>query len=324
MRELSYVQALNEAIREEMLRDEKVFMLGEDIAGVHGGAFKVSKGLTEEFGSERIRNTPISEAAIIGAALGAAITGMRPIAELMYMDFSAVAMDQIINQVAKIRYMLGGQARVPLVIRGQGGSGRGNAAQHSQSLETWFCHIPGLIVIQPSTPYDAKGLLKSAIRNDNPVMFVEHKMLYSSRGMVPEEEYLVPIGEAEIKRAGTDVTIIATSWMVPRALGAAEQLAADGVNAEVIDPRTLVPLDKETILSSVRKTNRTVVVHEATRFLGIGSEIAAMIQEEAFDDLDAPVFRLGGKFAPIPFSPVLEKSAIPTQEEIVAAVKGLL
>ncbi len=323
MREITYVQALNEAIREEMRRDPAVFILGEDI-GVHGGAFKVSLGLLDEFGPERVLCTPIAEAGIVGTALGAALTGLRPIAELMYMDFATVAMDQIVNQAAKIRFMMGGQAKVPLVIRGQGGSGRGNAAQHSQSLEAWFAHVPGLLVVQPSTPYDAKGLLKSAVRNDNPVVFIEHKMLYGTKGPVPEEEYTVPLGAADVKRPGRDVTVVATAWMVPRALAAAEELAADGIQLEVVDPRTLVPLDEETILESVRKTNHAMVVHEAHRRHGVGAEIAAVIQEKAFDDLDAPVVRLGGKSAPVPFSPVLEKRLVPTVEDIVTAARELL
>ena len=323
MREITYVQALNEAIREELRRDPAVFILGEDI-GVHGGAFKVSQGLLDEFGPERVLCTPIAEAGIVGTALGAALTGLRPIAELMYMDFATVAMDQIVNQAAKIRFMMGGQAKVPLVIRGQGGSGRGNAAQHSQSLEAWFAHVPGLLVVQPSTPYDAKGLLKSAVRDDNPVVFIEHKMLYGTKGPVPEEEYTVPLGAADVKRPGRDVTVVATAWMVPRALAAAEELAADGIELEVVDPRTLVPLDEETILESVRKTNHAMVVHEAHRRHGVGAEIAAVIQEKAFDELDAPVFRLGGKAAPVPFSPVLEKRLVPTVEDIVTAARELL
>lgn len=321
---ITYVEAINQAIKEEMLRDSNVFVAGEDI-GVHGGAFKVTRDLLDQFGEDRICNTPISESAIIGLGIGAALTGMRPIVELMYMDFSAVAMDQIVNQAAKIRFMLGGKVKVPLVIRGQGGAGRGNAAQHSQSLESWFCHTPGLIVIQPSTPYDAKGLFKSALRNDDPVIFIEHKMLYNTKGEVPEDtDYTIPIGVADIKREGRDVTIIATSWMVQFALKAADILAKEGINAEVIDPRTLYPLDKETILRSVRKTNRLVVVHEAVKRYGIGAEIAAMVQEEAFDFLDAPIKRVGSMEVPIPFARNLEYTVIPGAEKIVAAVKEII
>src|SRR6056297_2008515 len=265
MRTITQREALREAIREEMKKDENVFVMGEDIAE-HGGIYGVTAGLLEEFGSSRIRNTPISEAAIIGSALGAAITGMRPIAELMYIDFTTVAMDQIVNQVAKIRYMFGGKVDVPLVIRTQGGGGRGSAAQHSQSLEAWFMHVPGLQVVMPSTPYDSKGLLKTAIRNDNPVMFIEQKMAYNFKGEVPEEEYFIHFGKADIKREGSDVTVIANSYMLPRALKAAADLEKkEGINAEVIDPLTLEPFDLETVMNSVAKTGRLVVVHEAVK-----------------------------------------------------------
>jgi pyruvate dehydrogenase E1 component beta subunit len=316
-------QAIRDALREEMQRDPTVFLLGEDI-GKHGGAFGVTRGLVDEFGPERVIETPISEAAIAGAAVGAAIAGCRPVAEIMYMDFVTLAMDQIVNQAAKMRYMFGGKARVPLVIRMPSGAGRGNAAQHMQSLEAWFCHVPGLKVVMPSTPADAKGLLKSAIRDDNPVIFIEHKLLYAIKGDVPEGDYTIPLGKAEVKRAGQDVTIIATSRMVQFALEAADQLATQGVSAEVVDPRTLVPLDLDTILTSIRQTHVAVVVHEAPRRGGYGAEIAAQIQEQAFDWLDAPVARICGEDVPIPFSKALESLAIPDPDRIAAGVRHVL
>jgi pyruvate/2-oxoglutarate/acetoin dehydrogenase E1 component len=323
MRQMSYRQALQEALREEMQRDESVFLLGEDIAEF-GGSYKVTAGLLEEFGPERVRNTPISEAAIVGAALGAALVGMRPVAELMYIDFSAIAMDQIVNQAAKVRYMFGGKARASLVIRSQGGAGRSSAAQHAQSLEAWFVHIPGLKVVQPSTPYDAKGLLKTAIRDDNPVMFIEHKLLYPVQGPVPEEEYLIPLGQADIKRAGSDVTVVATSRMVHRALAAAEQLTSEGIDVEVVDPRTLNPLDEDTVLTSVRKTQRLVIVHEAYERGGIGAEIAALVASKAVDFLDAPIERVAGLNTPMPFSPKLENYVVPSEERIISGIKRVL
>jgi pyruvate/2-oxoglutarate/acetoin dehydrogenase E1 component len=323
MRQISYRQALQEGLREEMQHDESVFLLGEDIAEF-GGSYKVTAGLLEEFGPERVRNTPISEAAIVGAALGAALVGMRPVAELMYIDFSAIAMDQIVNQAAKVRYMFGGKARASLVIRTQGGAGRSSAAQHAQSLEAWFVHIPGLKVVQPSTPYDAKGLLKTAIRDDNPVMFIEHKLLYPVQGPVPEEEYLIPLGQADIKRAGNDVTVVATSRMVHRALAAAEQLASEGIDVEVVDPRTLNPLDEDTLLNSVRKTQRLVIVHEAYERGGIGAEIAALVASKAVDSLDAPIERVAGLNTPMPFSPKLENYVVPSEERIISGIKRVL
>ena len=323
MREITYRQALLEALREEMQRDESVFLLGEDIAEF-GGSYKVTAGLLQEFGPERVRNTPISEAAIVGAALGAALVGMRPVAELMYVDFSAIAMDQIVNQVAKVRYMFGGKAKASLVIRTQGGAGRSSAAQHAQSLEAWFVHIPGIRVVQPSTPYDAKGLLKSAIRDDNPVLFLEHKLLYLVQGAVPEEEYLVPLGKADIKRPGNDVTVFATSRMVQRVLGAAEKLASEGIDVEVIDPRTLNPLDEDTLLASVRKTQRLVIVHEAYERGGIGAEIAALVASKAIDSLDAPIERVAGLNTPMPFSPKLEDYVVPNEARIMAGIKRVL
>jgi len=323
MRQITYRQAVQEALREEMQRDESVFLLGEDIAEF-GGSYKVTSGLLEEFGPERVRNTPISEAAIVGAALGASLVGMRPVAELMYVDFSAIAMDQIVNQVAKVRYMFGGKAKASLVIRTQGGAGRSSAAQHAQSLEAWFMHIPGLKLVQPSTPYDAKGLLKTAIRDDNPVMFIEHKLLYLVQGPVPEEEYLIPFGQADIKRTGSDVTVVATSRMVHRALEAATSLAAEGIDVEVIDPRTLNPLDEESILASVRKTQRLVIAYEAYERGGVGAEIAALVANKALDYLDAPIERVASLNTPMPFSPKLENYVVPTEEKIIAGIKRVL
>ena len=323
MRTITYRESLKEALREEMIRDETVFLMGEDI-GTYGGCHKVTEGLLEQFGSERVRDTPISEAGFIGAALGAAITGMRPVAEIMYIDFTTVAMDQIVNQIAKIRYMVGGQLNVPLVIRTQGGAGRSSAAQHAQSLEAIFMHIPGLYVAMPSCPYDAKGMLKTAIRDENPVMFIEHKLLYNEDGEVPEGEYLLPFGKVEIKRQGQDLTLVATSRMVGESLEAAEQLEKEGISAEVIDPRTIVPLDKETILASVRKTNRLVIVHEAIERGGFGAELAAIVVKEAFDYLDAPIERVAAANVPVPFAPVMENLAIPDVDKIVDAVRKML
>jgi len=323
MPEVTFVECLRMTLREEMERDPSLMLIGEDI-GRYGSIFGVTKGLLEEFGPHRVRSTPISESAIIGSALGAAMTGIRTVAEIMYVDFTTCAMDQIVNQVAKMRYMSGGKAKIPLVIRTQGGGGRGNAAQHSQSLEALFLHIPGLKIVMPSTPYDARGLLKTAIRDDNPVMFIEHKLLYATKGSVPDGEYLIPFGQSDIKRKGKDVTIAAISYMVMKALKAAERLAGEGIEAEVIDLRTLVPLDLETILQSVRKTNRAVIVHEGCRRNGIGAEVACSIQEEAFDYLDAPVERVGALNVPIPYSESLEKAVIPDEEDIITAVKKLL
>ena len=324
MREITYAQAVKEAMCQEMQRDEKVFFMGEDI-GVYGGAFGVSAGMVAEFGEDRVRDTPISEAAIIGAAVGAACTGMRPIAELMFSDFAAVAMDQIVNQAAKMRYQFGGQAKVPMVIRTPAGSGTGAAAQHSQSPEAWFCHVPGLKVVVPSTPYDAKGLLVSAIRDDNPVMFFEQKLLYRQKGPVPEEEYSVPLGVAEVKRVGQDLTIITYGRMLPTCLEVSEKLAQEGIDIEVIDPRTLIPLDKETLVASARKTGKVLIVHEAVQTGGFGGEIYATIGEsEAFFYLDAPIKRLGGLDVPIPYSLELEKEVVPTVDSITQAVYQLM
>lgn len=320
-REITYLEAVREAMSQEMRQNEDVFILGEDI-GVYGGAFGVTRGMIEEFGPERVRNTPISEAAIAGAAVGSALTGMRPILELQFSDFITIAMDQIVNQAAKTRYMFGGKGKVPMVLRTPSGSGTGAAAQHSQSLEAWMAHIPGLKVVQPSTAYDAKGLLKAAIDDDNPVIFYEHKLLYRTSDIVPEEQYSIPLGKADVKREGTDVTIVATAIMVHKALEAAAELEKEGISVEVIDPRTIVPLDEETIINSVKKTGHLIVVHEAVKRGGIGGEIASMIAEsEAFDYLDAPIKRLGGLAIPIPYNPTLEKAAIPQVADIITAVK---
>ena len=325
MRDVTYAEAVREALREEMLRDEDVFILGEDV-GVYGGAFGVTQGLVEEFGEERVRDTPISEAAIAGAATGAAVTGMRPVAEIMFMDFTTISMDQLVNQTAKIRYMFGGKAKVPMVLRTPMGSGTGAAAQHSQSLEALFCHIPGLKVVAPSTATDVKGLLKASIRDDNPVIFVEHKLLYKRKFSIPDaEDLVIPLGEASVKREGRDLTIITWSNMVHRALEAAERLAADGIEAEVVDPRTLVPLDVEALLASVRKTGRVLIVHEAVERGGYGAEIAARIaSSDAFDYLDAPIARRGGVACPIPYNPTLEKAAVPQVEDIVEEARRLV
>ena len=322
-KEMFYNEALGEALRLEMERDPRVLVIGEDIAE-HGGAFQVTAGLLDTFGPTRIRQTPISELGIVGAAVGAALTGLRPVVELMYIDFSGLAMDQLVNQAAQNRFMFGGQARVPMVMRTQGGSGRGNAAQHSKSLEAWFTHVAGLKVVMPSTPADAKGLLTSAIRDDDPVIFLEHKLLYRTKGQVPTGEYLVPLGKADIARPGTDLTIVTWSREVLFSLEAAEKLAADGIEAEVIDLRSLVPLDREAVLGSVRKTHRLLVVHEAIKRGGYGGEIAAMVAEEAFDDLDAPPRRLAGLETPIPYAQHLEKTVVPQVDDIVAVAREIV
>jgi pyruvate/2-oxoglutarate/acetoin dehydrogenase E1 component len=325
VRELTIREALNEALAEEMAADERVFLLGEDIIDPWGGTFRVTEGLSTRFGTARVRETPISEAAIVGCAIGAALVGMRPVAEIMFLDFAAMAMDQIVNQAAKLRYMTGGQASVPIVVRAAGGAGRASAAQHSQSLEAWFSHVPGLKVVMPSTAYDAKGLLKAAIRDPDPVLFIEHKMAYGQRGPVPTDDYLVPLGVADVKRAGRDLTLIATSRQVQRALEAAERVAAeDGYDVEVVDPRTLYPLDKRAILASVRKTNRVLIVHEAARRGGWGAEMLALIEEEAFDDLDAPIMRVAAHNTPIPFAPAMEEFVIPSVDDVVAGIRRVL
>ena len=324
MREITYTEAVREALSEAMREDENVFIMGEDI-GIYGGAFGVTRGMLEEFGPERIRHTPISESAIAGAAVGAAITGMRPIFELQFSDFITIALDQMVNQAAKIHYMYGGNVSIPLVMRTPGGSGTGAAAQHSQSLENWTAHIPGLIVIQPSTAYDAKGLLHSAIANNNPVMFYEHKLCYRTKGDVPEGKYFIPIGVADIKRSGKDISVIATSYMVHKALEAAEILAKEGIDIEIVDPRTLVPLDKKTIVDSVKKTGRALIVTEAVKRSGFSSELAAVVaEEESFDYLDHPVVRLAGAEVPIPYDPTLEKLAVPQVDDIVVACRKMM
>jgi pyruvate/2-oxoglutarate/acetoin dehydrogenase E1 component len=319
---IEYRQALNEALLEEMERDSNVFIMGEDV-GRYGGVLQISRGVHERFGEKRALDTPISEEGFTSMGVGAALAGLRPVVEIMYIDFSGLAIDPIVNQAAKARYMFGGKARVPIVIRTQGGGGRGNAAQHSQSLEAWYAHIPGLIVIQPSTPYDAKGLLKSAIRDDNPVVFIEHKLLYNTKGAVPVGEYVVPIGQADIKREGSDVTIVATSRMVHLALSAAEQLAQEGIHAEVVDPRTLKPLDMETIARSVMKTHRLIVVNEGVRTCGYAAEVMARAYEEVFDYLDAPIVRVTSENVVIPYSAPLEMAALPSEEKIVQAARGM-
>jgi acetoin:2,6-dichlorophenolindophenol oxidoreductase subunit beta len=324
MREITYAEAIREAMCEEMRRDKDVFFMGEDI-GVYGGAFGVSVGMIEEFGSDRVRDTPISEAAIIGAAAGAAVTGSRPIAEIQFSDFIAIGMDQLGNQAAKMRYMFGGQAQVPMVIRAPAGSGTGAAAQHSQSQEALYCHFPGLKVVIPSTPYDAKGLLKAAIRDNNPVVFLEQKLLYRTKGRVPQEEYTIALGQADVKREGKDLTIITWGRMVAMCLEVAEKLAADGMSIEVVDPRTLVPLDKEALIRSVIKTGHLLIVHEAVQTGGYGGEIAAVIADsKAFYHLDAPIRRVAGFDIPIPYNPNLERNAVPTPEKIERAARDLL
>lgn len=323
MAELEYREAIKEAVIEEMDRDPGVFLIGEDI-GVYGGAFRAYKGLLKKYGPERVVNTPISEVGIVGAAVGAALTGQRPVAELMFIDFAALAMDQIVNQAAKIRYMTGDSINVPMVLRTQGGSGGGVAAQHSQSLEAWFYHIPGLKVVMPATSYDVKGLLKTAIRDNNPVIFIEHKMIYLLKGEVPEEEYTIPFGEADIKREGKDITIVAYSNMLFKALEAASDLEKEGISCEVIDPRTLVPLDLDAIIDSVKKTGRLVVITEACKRGSIASDISAKVTEKAFDWLDGPVKIVAGLNTPIPYNSTLEKASIPHKKDIINAVKDLL
>ncbi|MDR2573185.1 MAG: alpha-ketoacid dehydrogenase subunit beta [Desulfovibrio sp.] len=322
MAKKTYLQALNEAMRLEMERDADVFIIGEDV-GKFGGCFGVTQGLFDKFGSERVIDTPITESAIVGAAVGSAVSGLRPVAELMFVDFIGCALDQLFNQGAKMRYMFGGKAKVPMTLRMPQGAGVCAAAQHSQSLEAWFMHIPGIKVAIPSTPYDAKGLLISAIREDNPVIFLEHKMLYGVEGEVPDESYTIPLGKADVKREGADVTVVATSRMVHSALEAAETLAASGISVEVVDPRSLQPLDSDTIVESVKKTHALVVAHEAVGFAGPGAEIIAQVAEKALDYLDAPVKRVAAPFCPVPFSPPLEQAFIPGADAIVAAVKSL-
>jgi 2-oxoisovalerate dehydrogenase E1 component len=323
-RELTFAEAIKEALAQEMARDPNVFVLGEDVGRI-GGIFAATRGLIEQFGPERLRDTPISEAAIAACAVGAAVTGMRPVAEVQIFDFITHMMDMIVNQSAKFRFMLGGKPTVPLVIRGPQGGGIRLAAQHSQSLEAWFTHVPGLVVVAPSSPYEAKGLLTSAIREDNPVIFLEHKLLYvGKKGMVPEEPYAIPIGKAAIKRAGQDVTLVATLAMVEAALQAATILETEGIDVEVIDPRTLRPLDEDAIVKSVKKTSRLVVAHEGWKRWGFGAEVAAMVAEKAIDWLDAPILRVGARDSPMPYNDKLERQVIPSTEDIVAAVRSVV
>jgi len=322
-REIMYSEAIREALQQEMRRDPSVFLLGEDI-GVHGGAFGVTKGMLEEFGEKRVRDTPISEAAIAGAATGSAMMGMRPVMELMFLDFITVAMTVLINTAAKARFMLGGKVSVPMVVRAPTGVGTGSAAQHSQCLESWFVATPGIKVVAPATPYDAKGLLTASIRDNNPVLFLEHKVLYRTKGQVPEDYYTIPLGKAEVKRQGKDLTIVTYSIMTLRALEAAEELAKEGIDVEVIDLRTLKPLDEETILNSVSKTGRVLVLYEAPKTGGFGAEVCAVIGDSpAFDRLDAPIARLAGRDIPIPYNRILERSSVPQVEDIVAKARAL-
>jgi acetoin:2,6-dichlorophenolindophenol oxidoreductase subunit beta len=323
MPEITYSQALNEALSEEMRRDPRVFVMGEDI-GLYGGVFRVTKDLISEFGAERVRDTPISEAGFVGMGIGAAMAGMHPVVELMFMDFALVAADQIANQAAKMRYMSGGQVAVPIVIRAQQGGGRGNGAQHSQSFESWFAQIPGLKVVIPATPYDAKGLLKSAIRDGNPVIFIEHKLLYNSKGHVPEGEYTLPIGKADIKRPGRDITIVSYSRSLLHSLEAAEALAQRGIEAEVIDLRTIEPLDMDTILESIRGTARLLVVHEAHQNCGLGAEIIVRVNEQAPHYLASPARRLGARHCPIPVAEPLENAVLPMPASIIQAVEEMI
>jgi pyruvate dehydrogenase E1 component beta subunit len=324
LRELTYAEAIREALAIALAKDERVFLMGEDI-GVYGGAFQVTGDLVERFGEDRVIDTPISELGGAGVAVGAAMTGMRPVYEFQFSDFSMLAMEQIVNQAAKIRYMLGGAVSVPVVFRMPTGSGLGGAAQHSQSIEAWFAHVPGLKVVEPATPEDVKGMLLAAIEDPDPVILFEHKLLYKMKGPVPEGAYLTPLDKALTRRVGADCTIVATAIMVHRALEAAEILIKEGVDAEVIDLRSLRPIDKPAIIASVKKTSRLLCVYEGVKTLGIGAEISAIVAEsEAFDYLDAPVMRLGGAESPIPYSPVLEKAAVPQVEDIVAAARRLV
>ncbi len=324
-REMSYQEAIREALREEMLRDDRVFLMGEDIAK-HGGAFGVTRTLFDQFGAERVRNTPISENTIVGAATGAALVGMRPVVEIMFVDFAGLAMDQIATQAAKIRFMTGGQCSVPWVLRMPqgGGAGKSTAAQHSQSLEVWFAHIPGLKVVLPSTPYDAKGLMTAAIRDDNPVVFLEHKLLYSFRGLVPTGDYEVPLSRCDIKRVGEDVTVVASGYMVWHAMLAARMLEAEGISVEVVDVRTISPLDEDTIGESARKTGRVVVVAEACRSYGPANEWAMVAMERAHDRLTAPILRVAGRDSPVPFANSLERGVWPSTADVAAAIRRVI
>jgi acetoin:2,6-dichlorophenolindophenol oxidoreductase subunit beta len=318
--EISYREAVRDAMSEAMRRDDDVFIMGEDIAEM-GGSMGVTQGMLEEFGPDRVRNTPISEMAIVGAGVGAAIAGMRPIVEVMYQDFLTLAMEQLVSQAAKHRYMSGGQVKVPLTVRTQGGAGWSPGAQHAQQLEAWFVHVPGLKVVFASTPEDVRGLLWSSIYDDNPVVFFEHRTLYGLKGEVPDEIEPIELGKARVHREGEDVTVVATGRLVHEALGAAKEAEEEGISVEVLDPRTLLPLDEDAIIKSVQKTNRCVVAHEAIVRMGFGAEVAAVVQEKAFDYLDAPVERVGAKFAPLPFAPVMEQYVIPHQQDVLTAIK---
>lgn len=322
MREITFAEATLEAMAEEMERDQRVFVMGEDIAR-QGGIFGQFKGLPQKFGYDRVRDTPISETTIVGSGVGAALAGMRPVVDMHFVDFIGIAMDEVYNQMAKVRYMFGGQATVPLVLRAPDGITQSAAAQHSQSMEAWFLHVPGLRVVIPSNPADAKGLLKSAIRDDNPVLYFENKVLYRLKGPVPEGEFLTPIGQAKVVKEGKDVTIVSYSITLSKCMEAAERLEKEGINAEIIDLRTIVPMDKETIYDSVKKTKHLVIAHEAVKTGGVGAEIAAAVAEDAIEYLDGPIIRLGGKFTPIPFSPALEKIWPPSVDDIYIAVKQL-
>jgi len=322
MRDLTYAQAINEALMQNLERDERVFLMGEDI-GKYGGIFQATAGLLDRFGSGRVIDTPISESGFVGAAIGAALTGMRPVVEIMFIDFTTVAMDMIVNQMAKIHYMFGGRGKIPLVLRTNIGAGRGAAAQHSQSFHAFFVHIPGLKVITPSTPYDAKGLMNTAIQDENPVLFIEHKKLYAIKGEVPEEYYTLPFGKAELKKEGKDITIVATHAMVSRSLSVAEEFAKEEIDIEVVDPRTLRPLDKDSILRSVKKTGRLIVADEGPVTCGISAEISATVAEEAVEYLQAPILRVGSPDTPVPFSPPLEKIYIPDEEDVREAVQRM-
>ena len=320
MPEITYREAVRDALGAALRADDDVFVMGEDIAEM-GGSMGVTQGLLDEFGPDRVRNTPISEIAIVGAGIGAAMQGMRPVVEIMYEDFLTLSMEQIVNQAAKHRYMSGGQLKVPLTIRTQGGAGWSPGAQHAQQFEAWLCHVPGLKVVFPSTPEDARGLLWSSIYDDNPVIFFEHRLLYPVKGDVPETLEAIPLGKARIVREGTDVTVIATGPLVHHSVVAAEEAEAEGISVEVVDPRTLQPLDEETLIASVKKTNRAVVAHEAVRRMGFGAEVAAVLQEQAFDWLDAPVERVGGKFAPLAFAPAMEQFVVPQPADVLAAIR---
>jgi pyruvate/2-oxoglutarate/acetoin dehydrogenase E1 component len=327
MREITYVDAINEAIDEEMERDNKVFLIGEDVSVGYrgGGIFGASKGLKEKYGTDRVIDSPISESALAGCGVGAALVGYRPIVEIMFCDFATIALDQIVNCAAKFRWFLNGYADIPIVFRMAYGAGIGSGSNHSQSLEAWFAHIPGLKVVMPSTPADAKGLLKSAIRDNNPVVFMEHKYLYRrSKGAIPDEDYVIPLGVGEVKKEGKDLTIITTGAMVDRAMNVAFFMEKDGISVEVLDPRTILPMDEDIILESVKKTGRVIIVHEATTFGGIGGEIAALVADKGFDYLDGPIKRIGGAFCPIPYSAIMEQFYLPSEDKIKQVIREVM